>query len=251
MSILGTGANLIFGTWGNDFAKEYGKEIANQAGFSPAGTKFGAIKNKETWQAAKSNLTALNANRGNLHPLQLIKDTYTKVNSADYKQAAESTAKAVEKKAGYFSKFLAKHETLSNAVKGLEGKVAGIAVKYPKLANLAKGLKKVPLLGSVLFMLPEIPQIIKAFKQDGIVEGLKQTCRSFAKVGVSSLSFVAGQTAAGVVTQILFPIPGLGFALGIGASILAEKFLSPVIENLPVIAKSKTDESTNANPFNA
>ena len=251
MSILGTGANLIFGTWGNDFAKKYSEEIATRAGFTPAGTKFGAIKNKETWQAAKSNLSALNANRGNLHPLQLIKDTYTKVNSAEYKQAAESTAKAAEKKAGYFSKFLAKHESISNAVKGLEGKVAGIAAKYPKLANLAKGLRKVPLLGAALFMIPEIPQIFKAFKQDGIVEGLKQTCRSFAKVGVSSLSFVAGQTAAGVITQILFPIPGLGFMLGLGTCMLAEKFLTPVIENFPVIAKSKIDESTNANPFNA
>jgi len=67
-------------------------------------------------------------------------------------------------------------------------------------------LQKMPLIGSVMFLIGYVPNIIAAFKEGGIGAGLWETAKSFLKIGLDMGGFVIGQA--------LIPIPLVGGLIG-------------------------------------
>lgn len=70
-----------------------------------------------------------------------------------------------------------------------------------------KGFKgKGPLLGAAFLALFELPNIIKATKNEGVVQGAAETVKGAARIG--------GFTAGAAIGQVLIPIPIVGTIVG-------------------------------------
>lgn len=247
MSTIKTGVNILFGTYGDKMATILAEQAGKEASISNGGKTWRNILEKDTYINSKKNITNVINNRDKLsifkNPIQTIKEAYKKANDPAFKTAKELAKEATEK----VGEQVEKKGVLGSIQKGLAS-VGKQLSRIPHVEKLGKFLKGVPLVGAALFMIPEIPTVIKAFKEGGIVNGLKQTLKSTATVGVSSFSFVGGSIAAGFVSQLLFPIPGLGFVLGLGASMIGEKVVSKVFNALSLSPNTEKNE-IQANPF--
>lgn len=230
MTVLRTGANILFGTWGDDFAKIVAKDVSIQAGLKTIPKAKGVFAQYKqlfkgsTWTNAKANVGFLNDARkaksiGLLNsPLKTVKGAYTEANVAVKKAAAEAA------------------KTGTRTRKGLLSRVGG-------------ALKKVPLLGAALTVAFEAPAVWRAFTDKenggGFVEGFKQIGRSLGTVASYSLGFAAGGAAAGIIGQALCPIPGLGFVLGIAGGMLFDKLTKTFLTE-PLLDKSIGEKEAEA-----
>lgn len=117
---------------------------------------------------------------------------------------------------------------------GKAAKAAGKSQFWGKLCGANKALmKRMPLIGGIIMVATQIPNIIKAFTADGkdektgvvdprkaggIATGLLETGKAIAKVGIDTAGFVIGQS--------LIPIPFVGGMIGcMVSSFLGEKLL--------------------------
>ena len=80
---------------------------------------------------------------------------------------------------------------------GLWGSIKGVG---------GVALKRLPLIGSCIYLATQIPNIYRATKDGGIVSGAAETVKSAAKIG--------GFTAGMVIGQSLIPIPFVGGLIG-------------------------------------
>lgn len=67
--------------------------------------------------------------------------------------------------------------------------------------------KRMPLIGTLLIAVTEIPNIFSAFKDKGLIGGITETAKSGARLG-------AGAFCAGIGSALLSPIPVVGPLLG-------------------------------------
>ena len=104
------------------------------------------------------------------------------------------------------------------------GKLANKAGKkgFSKFLSQFKGAlsgvgKRMPLIFTLMAILPEIPNIFSAFKDNGLSGGLTETVKTALRVTTG--------TIAGAITQALIPIPFVGFMVGyMGGDWLMSKF---------------------------
>lgn len=98
-----------------------------------------------------------------------------------------------------------------SSIKTIPGEfsVAGKAAKgfWGKLASPLKVLgKKMPLIGNIIMVAMELPNIFKAFKNGGVGAGIKEIGKAGAKLG--------GFAAGAAIGQALIPIPFVGAMIG-------------------------------------
>lgn len=84
---------------------------------------------------------------------------------------------------------------------------SGFSKTWSQFKGALKGLgKRMPLIFSMLVVLPELPNIFSAFKDKGLVGGIAETGKTALRLG-------AGMTGA-AIGQALIPIPILGGIVG-------------------------------------
>ena len=85
-------------------------------------------------------------------------------------------------------------------VGGYLAKKGGKNVLMGKLGGALKGIgKKMPLIGSLLLLAFELPNIIKATKNEGIVQGLAETAKAGARLGGATLGAAVGTALGGPI----------------------------------------------------
>lgn len=139
---------------------------------------------------------------------------FTKV-KAGAKAIVQDSEKAAAKGGGFFKRVFNGLRTLPSAVsKGF--KVGSRGAKIAKKSSFLGGLKgslkaigkRMPLIGSALCVLFEIPNIWDAAKNEGIGTALKETGKAVARLAGGAVGAVAGTCLGG-------PIGGIaGFAAG-------------------------------------
>ena len=83
----------------------------------------------------------------------------------------------------------------------------GFSKGWTQFKGALSGLgKRMPLIFTLMAIIPEIPNIFSAFKDEGLGGGVKETGKTALRVGAG--------TAVGAITQALIPIPFLGFIVG-------------------------------------
>ena len=83
----------------------------------------------------------------------------------------------------------------------------GLSKTWSQFKGSLSGIgKRMPLIFSLMFVLPELPNIFSAFKDKGLVGGVAETGKTALRLG-------AGMTAA-AIGQALIPIPILGGIVG-------------------------------------
>lgn len=83
----------------------------------------------------------------------------------------------------------------------------GLSKTWSQFKGSLKGLgKRMPLIFSLMIVLPELPNIFSAFKDKGLVGGIAETGKTALRLG-------AGMTGA-AIGQALIPIPILGGIVG-------------------------------------
>ena len=90
------------------------------------------------------------------------------------------------------------------------GEAAAAAGKSSLMGSLKSvgsvGLKRLPLIGSLLYFATEVPNIFRATKDGGLVAGAAETLKAGARIG--------GFTAGMAIGQALIPIPFVGGLIG-------------------------------------
>ncbi len=90
---------------------------------------------------------------------------------------------------------------------GNAAKEAGKSVGWAKFKSIGNVLgKRMPLIGAVLTLAMELPNIFRASKNEGLLSGAGETAKTAARLGIS--------TVCGAITQALIPIPFIGGAFG-------------------------------------
>ncbi len=91
---------------------------------------------------------------------------------------------------------------------------AGKSVGWAKFKSIGKVLgKRMPLIGAVLTVAVELPNIFNATKNEGLLTGAGETAKAATRLGLSTL--------CGAITQALIPVPFLGGMVGfIGGDLL-------------------------------
>lgn len=83
----------------------------------------------------------------------------------------------------------------------------GFSKGWTQFKGALSGLaKRMPLIFTLMVILPEIPNIFSAFKDEGLGGGVGETCKTALRVGAG--------TAMGAITQALIPVPFVGFMAG-------------------------------------
>ncbi len=104
---------------------------------------------------------------------------------------------------------------------GEAAKRAGKSTFWGKLGGANKALmKRMPLIGGLLAVAFQVPNVIKAFThpEGGVGTGLAETGKAVAKIGLDTAGFMVGQA--------LIPIPFVGGMIGcMVTSFLGEKIL--------------------------
>ena len=201
--VFGTG----FDTYSEGFRKswEAGKALKFKDRFT------GAFKAGNT-AAATAHQQLLSENGGSFW--QATKKSITSIwpDLRDGWKAAGETAKTANK-----SKFLARL--------GSVGKVLG---------------KRMPLIGAALTLAFELPNIIKATANEGVLTGAGETAKTGVRLGISTL--------LGAITQAIIPIPFLGGMVGF----VAGDFLGRFIVGKSYTEKKATEQAAaggSNNPF--
>ena len=83
----------------------------------------------------------------------------------------------------------------------------GLSKTWAQFKGALKGIgKRMPLLFSLMAVLPELPNIFSAFKDNGIVGGITETGKTALRLGSGMVGAAIGQA--------LIPIPILGGIVG-------------------------------------
>lgn len=148
-------------------------------------------------------------------------------------QAIEKHEEAIRKANGnsYLKAFWKQLTTIPEVFKdewklgGEAAKKAGKSIFFGKLGGAGKALmKRMPLIGGLLAVGFQVPNLIKAFtsEEGGIGTGLVETGKAVAKLGLDTAGFMVGQA--------LIPIPIVGGLIGsfvasaIGDAVLGKSF---------------------------
>lgn len=194
---------------------------------------------------------------------------YKNSNWKDFKSKFKQALKDVEvheeaiRKANgnsYFKAFWEQFRTIPKVFKdewrlgGEAAKRAGKSVAWGKLGGVNKALmKRMPLIGGLLAVGFQIPNIINSFtnKDGGLGTGLLETGKAVAKIGLDTAGFMVGQA--------LIPIPFVGGIIGsmiasaVGEKILGKSFNEKQAEKngesvapgwMPYVAQGKQQNSS-------
>ena len=184
-----------------DYAKMY-PEFVFGTGYEKFSDKF-----KETWQATKDQ----GFTRQRLK--QTFKDAFI--------ASKEHNDELLAQNNGSFWQATKKSITsiwpdLKDSWKaaGEAAEQAGKSVGWAKFKSIGKVLgKRMPLIGAVLTVAVELPNIFNATKNEGLLTGAGETAKAGARLGLSTL--------CGAITQALIPVPFLGGMVGfIGGDLL-------------------------------
>ena len=96
-----------------------------------------------------------------------------------------------------------------------------------------------PLIGALLTVAVELPNIFKATKNEGLLTGAGETAKAAARLGLS--------TVCGAITQALIPVPFLGGMIGFVAGDMLGRFIFGKSYTEKQMAKN---EQTNPNSSN-
>lgn len=127
--------------------------------------------------------------------------------------AAEKHNAALRKRHGGFWKSLWKQLTSTPRTIKAGWRLGGRGKSgFGKFWGQTKGVlgalgKRMPLIGTLMIATTEIPNIISAFKDEGLVGGI-------AEIGKSGLRLGAGALCAGICSALLAPIPVVGPLIG-------------------------------------
>lgn len=101
---------------------------------------------------------------------------------------------------------------------GDAAKDAGKSVGWAKFKSIGKVLgKRMPLIGAVLTVAVELPNIFNATKNEGLLTGAGEAGKAAARLGLSTL--------CGAITQALIPVPFLGGMVGFVGGDLLGRFI--------------------------
>ena len=120
---------------------------------------------------------------------------------------------------------------------GEAAKAAGKSAGWAKFKSIGKVLgKRMPLIGAVMTLAFELPNIIKATANEGVLAGAGETAKTGVRLGISTL--------CGALTQALIPIPFLGGMFGFVAGDLLGRF----IVGKSYSEKKEAEKLAQANP---
>ena len=101
---------------------------------------------------------------------------------------------------------------------GEAAKVAGKSAGWAKFKSIGKVLgKRMPLIGAVMTLAFELPNIIRTTTNEGVLAGAGETAKTGVRLGISTL--------CGALTQAFIPIPFLGGMVGFAAGDLLGRFI--------------------------
>ena len=101
---------------------------------------------------------------------------------------------------------------------GEAAKAAGKSAGWAKFKSIGKVLgKRMPLIGAVMTLAFELPNIIKATANEGVLTGAGETAKTGVRLGISTL--------CGALTQALIPVPFLGGMVGFVAGDILGRFI--------------------------
>lgn len=248
---MGMGINEVgtfaYTDWGNEVGRDYVNNLSKNANLSTNKYGLKSIFNKQqrtAWandiKTNVSNLKNYGQNTSFNGEINKIKSSYNTVHTPEYiavrakEKAAAKAAKLAANggKVGWFSKCL----------KGIKSAFKAI----PGMKTVAKFAKKVPILGTALMVLSEVPKIVQSFSEHGFIEGMKQIGRSAVNLAGDFLAFNVGTILATVACGVFgIATGGLGFLLiagiaGAGLCSLTRKVTEPVANG--VFGKSKVEE---------
>lgn len=209
-----------------DYAKMY-PEFVFGTGYEKFSDKF-----KETWQATKGQ----GFSRKRIG--QALKDSF---------EASKTHNDELIRQSGSFWKSTKKSLTsiwpdLKDSWKaaGEAASEAGKSVGWAKFKSIGKVLgKRMPLIGALLTVAVELPNIFKATKNEGLLIGAGETAKAAARLGLS--------TVCGAITQALIPVPFLGGMIGFVAGDMLGRFIFGKSYTEKQMAKN---EQTNPNGSN-
>ena len=126
----------------------------------------------------------------------------------------EAGHRALVSQYGSFPKYVGKvlknfPSEISTAWKagGEAAKAAGKSGLWGSLKSVGSvGLKRMPLIGSLIYMATEVPNIFRATKDGGLVSGAAETVKAGARIGGFTIGMAIGQS--------LIPIPFVGGLIG-------------------------------------
>ena len=168
---------------------------------------------------------------GNEKFTQAMRETITnrKVNGQSYmesvwegikkgtKKAEEHNKNMIQKHGNFWKSTWHSIKTTPNVVKagwrygsiqGAKAGKTGLGKFWSQFKGAMKGVgKRMPLIGTLMIAATEIPNIISAFKDKGIIGGITETGKSGLRLG-------AGMTCAAIGSALLAPIPVVGPILG-------------------------------------
>ncbi len=124
---------------------------------------------------------------------------------------------------------------------GEAAKTAGKSAGWAKFKSVGKVLgKRMPLIGAAMTLAFELPNIIKATANEGVLTGAGETAKTGVRLGISTL--------LGAITQAIIPIPFLGGMVGF----VAGDFLGRFIVGKSYTEKKATEQAAaggSNNPF--
>ncbi len=109
---------------------------------------------------------------------------------------------------------------------GNAAKAANKSKLWARLGSIGKVFgKRMPLIGAAITLAVELPNIIRATYNDGLLTGAGETAKTGVRLGISTL--------CGALAQTLIPVPALGGILGFAVGDMIGRF---------VVGKSYTDK---------
>ena len=126
---------------------------------------------------------------------------------------------------------------------GEAAKAAGKSAGWAKFKSIGKVLgKRMPLIGAALTLAFELPNIIKATANEGVLTGAGETAKTGVRLGISTL--------CGALTQALIPVPFLGGMVGFVAGDILGRFIVGKSYSEKKAAEAATASGNSANnPF--
>ena len=171
--------DLVFGTGADVLTKKVQRQIANRAANGESYLNAAGKGIKEGFKAVhKNNLAQSRLHGGFFKNMWYNVKTTPRLVKSGWKLGAKA-AKAAGKNSFWG---------------GLKGALGGIG-------------KRMPLIGGLLMVASELPNIISATKEEGIWAGIKEIGKSGARVG-------AGMAGGAIGAALLAPIPVVGPILG-------------------------------------
>ena len=120
---------------------------------------------------------------------------------------------------------------------GEAAKAVGKSAGWAKFKSIGKVLgKRMPLIGAVMTLAFELPNIIRTTTNEGVLAGAGETAKTGVRLGISTL--------CGALTQALIPIPFLGGMVGFVAGDLLGRF----IVGKSYSEKKEAEKLAQANP---